>query len=86
MASLLKLTGSALLFLSLCNCTSSTPANSGARRSEPTQGFFEKVADQFTERECNVYRFTCPYGLGPAGEPCDCTDPRGIVIMGRTIK
>jgi hypothetical protein len=43
-------------------------------------------ADELTERECNVVRFTCPYGFGPAGEPCDCTDPRGVVLRGKTVK
>ena len=69
----------------LSACSGGTPADT-KRRSEPPRGFFERVADNLTERECTVVRFTCPYGLGPAGEPCECTDPRGIVLLGRTIK
>jgi hypothetical protein len=81
----IKLVSSVLVLAALCSCASSTPDNSRVR-SKPPQGFFERVADQFTERECNVFRFTCPYGLGPAGELCTCTDPGGLVITGRTIK
>lgn len=69
--------------LSACSGASPTDAK---LRSEPPRGFFERVVDNLTERECNVVRFTCPYGLGPAGEPCECTDPRGTVLLGRTIK
>ena len=79
----------AMLWLSAC--ASSPPADSPAAintnlRSEPPRGFFERLGDNITERECNVSRFTCPYGFGPAGEPCECADPRGYVIQGRTIK
>lgn len=55
-------------------------------RAEPPRGFFDRLADNFGERQCNVVRFICPYGLGPAGEPCECTDPRGVVLRGRTVK
>jgi len=58
----------------------------GAAKSPSRPGFFERFADSFTERECNVGRFTCPYGLGAAGEPCECDDPRGFVRKGQTIK
>ena len=75
-----------LLFtIGLSNCASSTPTVAG-RQGKPEPGFFERLTDQLTERECNVARFTCPYGFGAAGEPCDCTDPRGVVLFGRTIK
>jgi hypothetical protein len=70
---------------SLWACSGGSPADAKLR-SAPPRGFFERVADNLTERECNVVRFTCPYGWGPAGEPCECTDPRGIVLLGRTIK
>ena len=67
------------------SCASSTTINSRGQPERP-QGFFERLADAITERECNVVRFTCPYGWGPADEPCECTDPRGVVLKGRTIK
>ena len=57
-----------------------------SRAAKSPPGFFERLADSFSERECNVGRFTCPYGLGPAGEPCECDDPRGIVRKGQTVK
>jgi hypothetical protein len=79
----------ALFALSISTCTSSPTPNTGfgvGTRAEPPRGFFERLADEFTERECNVVRFTCPYGLGPAGDPCECTEPNGIVLKGRTIK
>ena len=57
----------------------------GAKRRSPA-GFSEVLMDQMTERECNVGRFICPFGLGPAGETCTCTDPSGVVLTGRTIK
>ena len=66
-------------------CASSAPVSSrGAAASQ--KSFWGKVSDHVTERQCSVYRFSCPYGFGPAGEPCDCTDPRGFVIQGITIK
>jgi hypothetical protein len=65
--------------------TSEGPPRWGSKPAVPS-GFFNRLADQFTERECNVIRFTCPYGLGPAGEPCDCTDPDGVVRKGVTVK
>jgi len=78
-----------LVALSISTCTSSPTPNTtvgAGTRAEPQRGFFERLADEFTERECNVVRFTCPYGLGPAGEPCECTEPNGLVLEGRTIK
>jgi hypothetical protein len=69
-----------------CGSTN-VPANANPYRTqEPPQGFFDRMVDSITERECNVGRFTCPYGLGPAGEPCDCTDPKGVVLSGHTVK
>ena len=73
-----------LLTVALSSCSSSKGI--ADRQAKPEPGFFERLRDQLTERECNVVRFTCPYGLGAAGEPCDCTDPRGVVLFGRTIK
>jgi hypothetical protein len=81
--------GLGLVALSIATCTSSPAPHSTfgvGTRAEPPRGFFERLADEFTERECNVVRFTCPYGLGPAGEPCECTEPNGVVLKGRTIK
>jgi hypothetical protein len=78
-----------LVALSISTCTSSPAPNTTfgvGTRAEPPWGFFERLADEFTERECEVFRFTCPYGLGPAGEPCECTEPNGVVLKGRTIK
>jgi hypothetical protein len=71
--------------LVLSACASSTTTNLRGR-PEPPKGFFDRLADAITERECNVMRFTCPYGFGPAGEPCECTDPKGVVLKGQTIK
>jgi hypothetical protein len=89
-ASLLLLTA-----ISAASCTTTTvPATTttitttgATRQSEPEKpGFFSRMMDQLTERECLVGGFSCPYGFGPADEPCDCTDPSGIVRKGRTIK
>lgn len=68
-----------------CASTTTTTTQSRRQAQEP-RGFFASLMDEMTERECNVGRFTCPFGLGPAGEPCDCTDPSGIVLNGRTVK
>jgi hypothetical protein len=65
--------------------TSEKPVGFGSKTDAP-RGFFNRLADQLTERECNVIIFSCPYGLGPAGEPCDCTDPDGILRKGWTVK
>jgi hypothetical protein len=68
------------------SCTTTTTTSDFRGQAEKPQGFFGRLADSITERECNVVRFTCPYGWGPAGEPCDCTDPNGVVLNGTTIK
>jgi hypothetical protein len=65
-------------------CNTSTTNIVGAK-TEP-RGFLQRLADQLTARECNVGKFICPYGLGPAGEPCECVQPSGVVLKGRTIK
>jgi hypothetical protein len=80
-----------LLSLAVPGCETTTttmpgPSSGSAVRSEAPRGFFDKLTDAITERECSVAHFTCPYGFGPAGEPCDCTDPRGVVLQGRTVK
>jgi hypothetical protein len=88
MLSALFLAGLAAQWISACTTTTTIegiPMGSSGRK-EPPKGFFERLADEFTERECNVFRFTCPYGLGPADEPCECTEPNGVVLKGRTIK
>lgn len=67
----------------------SVVACSSSSRREPadkSSSFFERLMDQMTERECRVGAFTCPFGRGPAGEPCECTDPSGRVLYGKTIK
>jgi len=73
--------------LVLCGsaCTTTTTETVRGQPVAPP-GFFDRLADAITERECNVMRFTCPYGFGPANEPCECTDPKGVVLKGRTIK
>lgn len=76
----------AMLLAGLAACTSGSPPSRLDSRSEPPRGLFESLVDEWTERECNVFRFSCPYGLGPAGEPCQCTDPQGVVLNGRTVK
>jgi len=76
-----------LLVLSLYGCTTTTTTSRISRQQQdPPRGFFQKLMDEMTERECNVAKFTCPYGLGPADEPCECTDPSGVVLKGRTVK
>lgn len=72
-----------VLWVSACSSEVSVPVSRGA---QAPRGFLDRLSDQLTERECNVVRFTCPYGFGAAGEPCECTDPRGTVLIGRTIK
>jgi len=71
------------LVLVACSTSSTTVSR---RSTEQPRGFFGRLLDEMTERECNVGKFICPYGLGPAGEPCTCTDPSGIVLNGRTVK
>jgi len=76
------------LWLSGCTTTTTTTttANSMSGQVQAPRGFFAKMADEFSERECSVGRFTCPFGFGSADEPCDCTDPDGVVRKGRTVK
>ena len=73
----------------LAACTTVTepagPTYLGRQPGKPS-GFFDRLADSLTERECYVGRFTCPYGLGPAGEPCECVGPDGVVFKGQTVK
>jgi len=76
------------LILLMAGCvTTSEPVSfyQPTQREKPT-GFFERLLDNFTERECNVGRFTCDYGLGAAGEPCDCVGPDNVVFSGWTVK
>jgi len=82
----LFLIGLFALWLSGCTTTTTTATTSMSGRAQAPRGFFEKLADELSERECNVVRFTCPFGFGPADEPCDCTDPDGVVRKGRTVK
>jgi hypothetical protein len=74
----------ALCALFICACGSTAGTTRG--KTEAAPGFFDRLTDAITERECDVVRFTCPYGWGPAGEPCECIDPKGVVLSGRTIK
>ena len=74
-------------FFSACTTTTEpAPPTYFGRQPEKPAGFFNRLADSFTERECYVGRFTCPYGLGPAGEPCECVAPDGVVYRGNTVK
>src|SRR5262247_3684018 len=68
------------------SCATTSTTTGSRRQTEEPRGFFGSLMDEITERECNVGRFTCPYGLGRAGEPCTCTEPSGIVLNGRTVK
>jgi hypothetical protein len=72
------------LYVSACGSTATTPMS--RRQAEPAPGFVERMMNEVTERGCNVGKFICPYGWGPAGEPCECTDPSGIVVKGRTVR
>ena len=58
--------------------------STGQKKEE--RGFFDRLSDNMTTRECSVLRFSCSFGFGPANEPCYCTDPDGRVLQGRTIK
>ncbi len=71
---------------SSCTTTTTTTTSNIRGQAEKPQGFFGRIVDAITERECSVNRFTCPYGWGPADEPCECTDPKGIVLKGFTVK
>lgn len=72
------------LFLLACAAPASGPTP--RRPSSPEPGVFERLRSEFTERGCHVGRFVCPYGLGAVGEPCECTDPSGVVLQGRTVR
>ncbi len=73
-----------LVSVSVIGCSSQSSSTRGSK--EKSSSFFGRLMDQITERECRVYGFTCPYGLGPADEPCECADPSGRVLYGKTIK
>jgi hypothetical protein len=75
-----------LVNILVMSCATTSTTTASRRQAEEPRGFFGSLMDQMTERECNVGRFICPFGLGPAGEPCTCTDPSGIVLNGRTVK
>jgi len=70
----------------MMSCATTSTTTGSRRQTEERRGFFAGLMDEISERECNVGRFVCPYGLGPAGDPCTCTDPSGIVLNGRTVK
>ena len=57
-----------------------------SKSREKPSGFFERLSDSFSERECYVGRFSCSYGFGSAGEPCECVGPDNVVYQGRTVK
>ena len=69
-----------------CVTTSERVAPFQSTSREKPDGFFDRLLDNFSERECNVGRFTCPYGLGSAGEPCECVGPNNVVYDGHTVK
>jgi hypothetical protein len=73
-----------LLSLGITGCSSSTRTNRSSK--EKSEGFFTRLLDRITDRECMTSKFTCPYGLGPANEPCECTEPSGRVWPGKTVK
>jgi hypothetical protein len=76
-----------LASVSVISCTTTTTTSApGKPQIDKSTGFFGRVMDQLTTRECLVAGFACPYGFGAAGEPCDCTDPSGRILDGRTIK
>jgi hypothetical protein len=68
------------------SCTTTTTTEPKGQKKEEPAGFWARMTDQITERQCRVTRFSCPYGLGPAGERCECTDPSGRVWQGWTVK
>lgn len=69
-----------------CVTTSERVGPSQSTSQEKPSGFFDRMLDNLSERECNVRRFTCPYGVGSAGEPCECVGPDNVVYQGRTVK
>ena len=90
MSGALRWVGIACLFslsLLIISCTTTnTSVLPLTRQPKEPEGFFASLKDQVTERECNVGRFICPFGLGPIDEPCTCTEPSGLVLQGRTVK
>jgi hypothetical protein len=74
------------LFATGCVTTSERVPLYESKSREKPSGFLERVTDNFSERECNVGRFSCSFALGPAGEPCECVGPNNVVYQGRTIK
>ena len=91
MTLLSRFLATAFALLCMSTCSSSSPPVTSVptgpmSRAVPQRGFWDRLSDQLTERECYVYRFSCPYGFGPAGEPCECTDPTGLVRRGTTVK
>jgi hypothetical protein len=75
-----------LAFLCFASCASTDTTTVSRRQKAESPSFFDRIADQLSTRECNVGRFICPYGFGPAGEACECTEPSGRVLTGRTVK
>jgi hypothetical protein len=77
-----------ILFVSLTGCVTTservTPFQTTSH--EKPSGFFDRLVDNFSERQCNVGRFTCSFGLGSAGEPCECVGPNNVVYDGYTVK
>lgn len=69
-----------------CVTTSERVVPFQATQREKPSGFFDRLVDSLSARECDVGRFTCSYGLGAAGEPCDCVGPDNVVFSGRTVK
>jgi len=77
-----------LIAVSAAGCvTTSEPVGrfQSTSQTKPS-GFIDRMLDNLSERECDVGRFTCPYGLGSAGEPCDCVGPNNVVYQGHTVK
>ena len=73
-----------IVSISLVACGSATGA--GRQADKSTTSSTGGLLDYITERECKTGKFICPYGFGPAGKPCTCTDPSGRVWQGFTIK
>lgn len=69
-----------------CVTTSERVGPSQITSQNKPSGFFDRLLDNFSERQCNVREFTCPYGFGSAGEPCECVGPNNVVYSGQTIK
>ncbi|AFL52845.1 hypothetical protein ABIE78_001265 [Sinorhizobium fredii] len=75
------------LILSSCS-ESATPAVS-ARASGKVQAA-TKTAAKPSPRQCSTPAQVCPYGTGPAGEPCSCwatdgTPDVGVTTMGTQL-